>query len=186
MSKFVVAAFPNETQAFEGLGAFKALHAQGSITLYADAVVQRSPQGTLSVKESEVTSPFATGVGVVVGALAGMFGGPADTSAGIAAGSVAGASLDLFSLGVGKEFIDEVHQALKPGYAAVVAEIAEEWTAPLDRRMGELGGVLTREWRDDVIDDAVRRRIDRSKAELERHKAELEAAWQLTQQVLRP
>ncbi len=176
MSKFVVIVFPDETKAYQGVQALKALHAEGSITLYANAVVQRSAEGALLVKEKEPDGAVAMGAGVVIGALIGMFAGPIGMAAGLTAGGVLGASRDLFDLGIGKEFVDKVYRDLAPGRTAVVAEIAEDWTTPLDSRMSQLDGVVTREWRDDFIDDAVLRRLQKAQANLKHREAELAAA----------
>jgi hypothetical protein len=47
---------------------------------------------------------------------------------------------DLAHLGVGEDFLYEVEKSLLPGKAAVVAEVWEEWTLPVDTRMEALGG----------------------------------------------
>lgn len=44
---------------------------------------------------------------------------------------------------------------LKPGKAAVVAEINEEWVTPVDTRMGALGGEVLRRARTEVVDAQV-------------------------------
>jgi hypothetical protein len=47
-------------------------------------------------------------------------------------------------VGLTDEFVDDVGRALTPDKAAVVADIAEEWLAPLDTRMEGIGGVVFR------------------------------------------
>ncbi len=176
MSKFVVVVFPDETKAYQGVQAMKALHAEGSITLYSNAVVQRSAEGAILVKDKEPDGAVATGAGVVVGTLIGMFAGPVGMAAGLTAGAVLGASRDLFDLGIGKEFVEKVYKDLAPGRTAVVAEIAEDWITALDSRMSQLEGVVTREWRDDFIDDVVLKRLQKAQANMKEREAELAAA----------
>jgi hypothetical protein len=68
------------------------------------------------------------------------------------AGTVGGAAYDVANLGVGTDFVEEVSKRLAPGKAAVVAEIEEQWIAPLDTRMDKAGGTVFRRSRSDVID----------------------------------
>jgi chromosome segregation ATPase len=78
---------------------------------------------------------------------------------------------DLANLGVGEEFLTEVESSLQPGKAAVVAEVWEEWTLPVDTRMEALGGVVIRHTRREVIDDQIEKDVTALRADL----AELEA-----------
>ena len=47
MDKVVAVVFNDEKQAYEGLRAFRDLHADGSITLYSNAVVAKDASGKL-------------------------------------------------------------------------------------------------------------------------------------------
>jgi hypothetical protein len=69
-------------------------------------------------------------------------------------------------------FVQEVQRDLKPGTFAVVAEVSEEWTAPLDTRMEAVGGTVARERRWDFIDDLIEKRTNARKAEFAEWKAE--------------
>jgi len=176
MSKFAVVIFADEKKAYEGVRALKELDQEGMLTLYSNAVVARSPEGLVAVKERQTGGALGTAVGALVGGLIGMFAGPAGVAVGLGGGSVLGAFRDLFNLGVSSEFIETISKELAPGKAAVIAEISEEWVTPLDGRMEALGGVVIREWRDDFIDDELQRSIDKEKAELAQRRAEFAAA----------
>jgi len=78
---------------------------------------------------------------------------------------------DLGHLTVGEDFLSEVENSLLPGKAAVVAEVWEEWTTPVDSRMEALGGVVFRRTSDDVLDAQIERDVTALNADL----AELEA-----------
>jgi ABC-type phosphate transport system auxiliary subunit len=78
---------------------------------------------------------------------------------------------DLANAGVGEDFLNEVGRSLQPGKAAVVAEVWEEWTMPIDNRMEALGGVVFRRTRMEVVDEQIERDVAAFTAEL----AELEA-----------
>lgn len=61
---------------------------------------------------------------------------------------------------------------LAPGDFAVVAEISEDWVAPLDTRMEKLGAEVVREERETFRDELIERRVNAGKAELAPRKAE--------------
>ena len=67
---------------------------------------------------------------------------------------------DLANLGVGEDFLTEVAEYLQPGKAAVVAEVWEEWTVPVDTRMEALGGVVFRRSRNEVLDIVIERDVE--------------------------
>lgn len=175
-SKFVIVAFRDEKQAYEGVRALRDLHGEGTISLYGQAVVQRGADGSVSVKEAQSEGPIGTGVGALVGALMGLFAGPGGAVIGMTIGTAVGASRDLFSLGVSSDFIDSVGKQLPPGGTALVAEISEDWLTPLDSRMEAIGGTVLREWRDDYVDDEMQKSIDRARVEFTQRRAELAAA----------
>jgi hypothetical protein len=78
---------------------------------------------------------------------------------------------DLANLGIGEDFLYEVGGYLLPGRAAVVAEMWEEWTLPVDTRMEALGGIVFRRMRGEILDAQIERDVAALDAEL----AELEA-----------
>ncbi len=55
-------------------------------------------------------------------------------------------------LKIRQELLAEVEQSLQPGKAAVVAEVWEESTLPVDTRMVKLNGVVYRRSREEVLD----------------------------------
>lgn len=73
---------------------------------------------------------------------------------------------DLDSSGVGAGFLDEVSKALSPGKAAVLAEIEESWTTPVDTRLHKLGGVILRRLRSEVVEDQLVRESAAFEADL--------------------
>jgi uncharacterized membrane protein len=172
MSKFAVIIFPTEKQAYEGTRALNELHSEGSLTLYSMAVVTKDAQGNLSVKDVTDTGPLGTAVGALIGGLVGVIGGPVGVLAGSAGGAMIGSMADLFNYGVGADFVQEVSDQLGRGRAAVVAEIAEDWTTPLDTRMEALGGTVLRTWRADFEDEQLIREAAQQEAELKQLEAE--------------
>jgi uncharacterized membrane protein len=172
MSKFVVIVFPNETRAYEGNRALKELHAEGNLTLYGTAVIAKDAAGKFSVKETADAGPLGTAVGALVGALLGVIGGPVGVLVGAAGGTAFGSMVDLFNYGVGEDFVLKVSNEMGPGKTAVVAELDETWTTPLDTRMEALGGTVVRTWRADFEDEQIAKEVAAEEADFEQLQAE--------------
>ena len=186
MSKFIVTVFDDEKAAYEGSRAMLELDREGRIAVYAASVITRCVDGHVEVKEAADDGPAGTATGMLVGTMAGALGGaalaisgaaPAAIVGGMALGLTGGTFVgfinDVHNIGVDVEFLDDVGALLCPGKAAVVAEVTEGWTTPLDTRMEQLGGTVFRRYRMDVEDDQIERDIQASNRELD----ELEEEW---------
>ncbi len=152
MDKMLVVVFPTEKAAYEGSKALSALDQEGSIVLYATAIIAKDAAGRVDVKQEADEGPLGTTVGLLTGTLVGLIGGPVGAAVGAYAGTVGGGMFDLTRAGVATDFVDEVAGSLKPGRVAVVAEINEEWVTPVDTRMEALGGEVLRRARTEVVD----------------------------------
>lgn len=73
---------------------------------------------------------------------------------------------------VGGEFIDDVTKELLPGRFAVVAEIQEDWTTPVDTRMEGIGGSIFRRALSEVKDTIDDEDTAAMKADIAQMKAE--------------
>jgi len=171
MDKILVVVFDTEVKAYEGSRALQELQNEGSINLYSNAVIARDAGGKVAVKQQGDMGPVGTAVGLLTGSLIGLIGGPVGLAVGASVGMSGGLLYDLAHLGVGEDFLYEVEKSLQPGKAAVVAEVWEEWTLPVDTRMESLGGVVFRRMRGEIVDAQIERDVAAQKAEL----AELEA-----------
>jgi uncharacterized membrane protein len=170
--KMIVVIFDDEKKAYEGIKALKDLHAEGSITLYASAVIAKEADGKLTVKQAADSGPLGTGVGLLTGSLIGLLGGPVGVAIGAGAGTFGGMLYDLGKLGVGEDYLGEVGQHLQAGKVAVVAEVGEEWVTPVDTSMEAAGGVVFRRARGEVVDSQIARDAAALKAEVADLKAE--------------
>jgi uncharacterized membrane protein len=176
MDKMIVVVFDNETNAYEASRALKEMHDEGSIAVYAGAVISKDADGRVSVKERTDQGPIGTLLGMATGALIGVLGGPAGVAIGATAGTPGGTFWDIATIGVGDDFVAEVSKALRPGKSAVVAEVDEWWIIPLDTRMDALGGTIFRRVRADVVDAHLEREAAVHRAELDELNAELSRA----------
>ncbi len=157
MDKILVAVFNDEHQANDGVRALKELHTEGSITLYGQAVIVRDISGKAAVKEVKDRGPSGAVVKLVTSRLINMLGGPQEAGEGI---------YDSAHLIVGTDFLEDVTHNLKPGKAAVVAEIWEEEEMPVDSRLEAEGGKVFRRALRDLVDTHLERDIVAIKAEL--------------------
>jgi uncharacterized membrane protein len=183
MDRMVVITFDNEKAAYRAIKALKEIHDEGSIALYATAVVAKDADGRVSVKQEADEGPLGMAVGTLSGTLAGILGaaagaGPAGpvVALGMSAGALIGAMADLTNLGIDSEFLHEVDRQLGPGKVAVVAECYEAWMTPIDTSMEELGGAVMRRYRSDYVDELIERDIDQTNADLTALKEELKQA----------
>ena len=176
MDKMLVVVFDSELKAYEGSRALQELQSEGSINLYAKAVIARDASGKVEVKQEGDMGPVGTTVGLLTGSLIGLIGGPVGVAIGAGLGMSGGAIYDLAHLGFGEDFLSEVEKSLLPGKAAVVAEVWEEWTTPIDARMESIGGVVFRRMSMEVVDEQIERDVAVLDAELDELEAELDQA----------
>ena len=142
MYKMLAVVFNDEKSAYEGARALSELNREGSIDVFAAAVLQKDAHGGVATKKVHSDFPIQTLAGTAMGALIGLLGGPAGVAVG--SGVVAGLLGDMYSANVDEEFLTEVSTALTPGKWAVIAEVDEDWVTPVDTRMEALGGVVHR------------------------------------------
>jgi len=144
MERMLVVVFENRSKAQEGLRAVVELDLCGTITVYAQAVVVKKPDGTTLVEQGHAPGPFGTLLGTALGALIGLLGGAPGVAIGAAVGFYAGGTADLNRARIGEDFVNDVANALLPDRAAVVADIEEDATGPVDAQMEAIGGTVFR------------------------------------------
>jgi len=172
MEKMLVVVFDNESKAYEGKKALLQLDNEGSISVYAYAVLAKHADGTASVKQGDDAGPLGSLVGTALGSLIGLLGGPAGVAVGAAAGLGAGSAVDIDNARIGDDFIADVTKQLLPTRVAVVAEIEEDWTTPVDTRMEAIGGTVFRRALSDVQHQIHEENVAAMKADLAQMKTE--------------
>ena len=172
MDRMLVVVFDNEVKAYEGKNALLQLDDEGSISVYAYAVLAKHANGTATVKQGDDSGPIGTLLGTSLGSLIGLLGGPVGLAIGASAGVAAGAAVDLNNARIGDDFIDDVTKKLTPNTFAVVAEIEENWTTPVDTRMEAIGGTVFRRALSDVKHTIHDENVAAMKADLAQMKAE--------------
>jgi len=176
MDSMLVVVFDTEVKAYDGKSALMQLENEGSIALFAYAVIAKNADGTAIVKQGNDSGPFGTLVGTSLGSLIGLLGGPAGLAIGATVGLLAGSTADLNNARIGADFIDDVTRELVPGKFAVLAEVKEDWTTPVDVSMEAIGGKVFRRSLSEVKQAVHDEEIAAMKADLAQMKAELAEA----------
>lgn len=172
MDRMLVVVFDNETKAYEGKRALLQLDSEGSISLYAYAVLAKHADGTATIKQGDDVGPIGTLLGTSFGALIGLLGGPVGLALGATAGALTGGAVDVSKSFVAEDFLQDVNKTLTPNKVAVVAEIEEDWTTPVDTRMEAIGGTVFRRAVSDVKHTIDEENTAAMKADLAQLKAE--------------
>ena len=166
MDNYIAVVFPTDEDAFAGLHALWNLDSTSDITVHGAAVLHRDKFGYVNVATKQTDPGVRTAIGVGVGALLGALAGPIGAAAGAsvaagtavgvgaAAGGVIGVTADAVKSGEHDQAAYEAGFALKPGQSAVVAEVSEDWTTPIDTEMKRLGGTIYRRAKGAVRSDA--------------------------------
>jgi uncharacterized membrane protein len=172
MDRMLVVVFNTENEAYEGKNALLQLDSEGSIAVFAYAVIAKNADGTATVKQGDDFGPLGTLVGTSLGSLIGLLGGPAGLAIGATVGLLAGSTADLNNARIGGDFIDDVTKELLPGKFAVLAEVQEDWTTPVDIRMEAINGTVFRRALSDVKHTVDEEEFAAMKADLAQMKAE--------------
>jgi len=144
MDRMLVVVFDAESKAYEAKKALDELDREDVIAVYDQAVVARNADGSAMVRQSDDPRPIGTLTGTTLGALIGLLGGPVGAALGAAAGLAAGAAVDIDRARISEDFVEDVRQKLLPEKFALVAEIQEDTTTPVDMSMEALGGTVFR------------------------------------------
>ena len=171
MDNYVAIVFDSDEKAFQGLHALWGLDDANDITVHGAAVIHRDEFGHVDVATKDTDPGVRTIIGVALGALLGALAGPIGTAAGIAgaagiatgtaagagaaAGGLVGLTADAVKSGEHDEAAYEANFVIKSGQAAVIAEVSEDWTTPIDTTMKQLGGTVYRRSKTAVRDNSI-------------------------------
>jgi len=188
MDRLLVVVFDAESKAYEAKKALHQLDREDVITVFNQAVVARNAEGAASVRPSDELPALRTITGTVLGALIGLLGGPLGVSVGGAVGLAAGATVDASNARICDDFVEEVREKLTPEKFALVAEIEETATEPVDKRMEALGGTVYRRALKEVKhayhdDDVAAMRADRAQLKAEHAKAQTDRKVKLQEKI---
>ena len=172
IDRMLVVVFDTEGKAYEGRQALLRLENEGSIGVYASAVVAKDANGSVTVKQTDKAAPVGPLIGSLLGSMIGLLGGPMGVTVGAMVGLAGGSAAELNNARIGADFIDDVSEELKPNKFALVAEIREGWTTPVDTGMEAIGGTVLRRALSDVTDTIEDAEVAAMKADIAQMKAE--------------
>ena len=172
MDRMLVVVFENEDKAREASGVLRGLDRDGFIAIYNAAVVTKGHNGKAMAKKAGDFGPLGTLAGAAAGALVGLLAGPVGATVGAVGGTLIGGLSDLENVRVGTDFLTDVANELVPGKAALVAEIEEVETTPVDERMESLGGSVLRRSLRELKQAENKQDLATTKAEIVQLKAE--------------
>jgi uncharacterized membrane protein len=164
METVIVAVVETELTAQDAAHALDLLGDAGTIGLTASAIVTKSPGGAITVMKSRRALPASAMGGGAVGALIGLFTGPLGIAFGAVIGFAFGTVVDVSDLRVRRGFVASVERTLEPGKSAVIAQINEDDTGPVNQQMAALGAAVLR--RD--LTDVTNAQYDKEVAALQR------------------
>ena len=150
MDNYIAIVFDKDEQAFDGLHALWDLDSTGDITVHGAAVIHRDEFGHVDVATKDTDPGLRTIVGAGLGALIGALAGPAGIGIGAAAGGALGLTADAVKANEHDEAAYETGFVMKPGQAAVIAEVSEDGTTPVDAAEKPLGGMVYRRSKGDM------------------------------------
>jgi len=162
MRNYISVVFDTSAKAYQGLHALWQLDATGDVTVHGSAVIHRDSLGQVQVDTKETNPGVGTAFGVGIGALLGALAGPAGAAVGAAGGAALGAAtggalgvaVDAGRADTRAQALDETRFVLGIGQSAIIADVSEDWTSPVDTRMNQLGGIVYRRAKSDVEDDS--------------------------------
>lgn len=173
MEKMLAVVFDSEAKVNKGADALKELDREGTISVYAGAIIKKNQDGTVTALDYKEEWPIRAIGGTAIGSIIGLLGGPVGVFLGASSGLMIGAFDDLYHAGVSAEFLDDVASTLSADKYALVADISEEYVIPVDIRMEELGGEVFRTRKRYVEEDQLQSDLDEIDADIDRMEKEL-------------
>jgi uncharacterized membrane protein len=165
MDNYVAIVVEDDAKASEGLHSLWKLDSSEEITVHGAAVIHRDKYGYVDVATKATNPGLRTAIGVGIGALLGALAGPigaaagatiaAGTAAGIgaAAGGVAGLTADMVKSDEHDQAAFETTLELPRGSSAIIAEVTEAWTTPVDDLAKSIGGKVYRRSKSELRKD---------------------------------
>jgi len=141
----VVVRFSEQSKAYQALSVLKECDAAGRIGLESAAVVQRGPEGELSIPESaDNVGLEGTASGSLIEMLVGVLGGPVGVLLGWGTGALMGGAFDVDRAVTSDEALTVLGRAIPPESTAVIASVEESAVEVIDGEMKKLDGEVTR------------------------------------------
>jgi uncharacterized membrane protein len=151
MENVLAVNFADDANAYQALTKLKELDGQGQIGLAGAAVVARSDDGSITVKDEVGDTGYTgTATGGIVGLLIGIIGGPFGVLLGGATGVLIGSLFDMADADETESALEEMSRATRAGHTALLAHVSEQSPDVVDAAVEQLGGTVVRRPLEDV------------------------------------
>jgi uncharacterized membrane protein len=172
----IVVGFADDSSAFEALSTLKELDSQGQVQVVEAAVVTRSDDGQVHVKdEAGGDGLVGTASGGLIGLLIGILGGPLGILIGGASGLLLGSLYDLADADDTESVLGEMSKTVQVGRTSLLAQVVEQSPEVIDSAMARMSGTVVRRAKFEVADEI-------AAAEEAQRKAKQEARKQLREE----
>ena len=134
-----------DENAYQALTDLKQLDSQAQIKIAGAAVVTRDADGHVESKSSVGDEPYVgTATGGMIGLLVGIIGGPLGMLVGGTYGAIFGSLFDIDEVGNTESVLGEISDQVRPGRAALLAQVTEQSPEVIDAAMAKLHGEVMR------------------------------------------
>ena len=140
-----VVTFDRLAEARAALSELRRLADEDAVAIRTAAVVVREADGRFWMPEGEQhVGVKGAAAGGVLGAVLGALTGPVGLVVGGAAGAVAGSRADAHKAATSEAALAEVARLIRPGTAALVADVDERGSSLVETAMATSGGAVAR------------------------------------------
>jgi uncharacterized membrane protein len=129
----VMAVYDGQNTASQAFKTMKTAQGDTGERIVSYAVVSKDLKGKVKVVDQRKTG---AGVGAVVGGVIGLVGGPAGVAAGATAGSAFG-YLTGDAVGISRDSVKSMEQALTPDSSAVIVVLYDQWMKDVQKDMNQ-------------------------------------------------
>jgi uncharacterized membrane protein len=151
MENVIAVNFGDDAEAYKALTQLKEFDEQGQVALAGAAVVVRGEDGHVEIKDDvDETDLEGAASGGIVGLLIGILGGPLGVLIGGLTGLMIGSLYDMDDFDETESALSDISRSVRPGRAALLAQVDEQSPEVVDTAMAQLGGSVMRRPLDQV------------------------------------
>jgi uncharacterized membrane protein len=150
----IVVGFADDRTAFEALTTLKELDSQGQVRVVEAAVVTRTDDGQVHVKDEVGDDPLVgTASGGLIGLVIGILGGPLGVLIGGASGLLLGSLYDMADADDTDSVLGEMSKMVQVGRNSLVAQVVEQSPEVIDAAMTRMSGTVVRRAKYEVANE---------------------------------
>jgi uncharacterized membrane protein len=145
MENVIAVNFGDDAEAYKAMTLLKELDEQRQVVLGGAAVIVRREDGQIEMKDEVGDTDYeGTATGGIVGLLIGVLGGPLGVLIGGATGLLIGSLFDMDDADYTESALSDISRSVRPGRAALIADLSEQTPEVVDTAMAPLGGSVLR------------------------------------------